>query len=142
MSIERILDRYLTAAAPMVILPGRNRSVEYNNVPGQVAAYLEKSPVVYIQDEAGFIEAKQLAQDVVQKVALRLMLDSRKAEQGENSPLAAALVQVAKEAEKHLDVMVTSVTSPKSGKKGWKVMTRPEIGALRQKAEYMARGEG
>jgi len=142
MTPPRVVARFLEAAAPFLILPGRNRSVEYNHVPGLIATYLEKGPVCFIQDEAGFIRPDELAKDVVRVTSTRMFIKSREAERGENLPLAAALAAGAKDAEKHLDVVVAPIVSPKTGKKGWKVTARPEVRDLYQKVEYQARGEG
>lgn len=141
MSPERVMERFLIAAAPLVKLPGRNKSVEYNYVPKMVADFLVRSPVVFIQDPAGFIDAQELARDVVQRVSMSFMLESRGAERAGNQPWAAALNEMAKEAEKHLDVAAEPVKSPKSGQTGWKVTTRPSLAALWRKAEHLARGE-
>lgn len=142
MTPERVTERYLIAAAPLVKLPGRNKSVEYNHVPKMVADYLERAPVVYIQDPAGFVDPRKLAQDVVQRVSMRFMLESRDAERKLNGPWASAMAEMAKEAEERLNVIVEPVTSPKSGEKGWRVTARPDLRSFWQKAEYLARGEG
>lgn len=142
MSPERVAERYLLAAAPLVTLPGRNKSVEYNYVPKMVADFLVRSPVVYIKDPAGFIDARGLARDVVQRVSTSFTLESRGAERAGNQPWAAALNEMAKEAERHLDVAVEPVKSPKSGQTGWKVTARPSLASLWRKAEHLAHGEG
>lgn len=123
---ERVASRYLLAAAPYLVLPGRNRSTEYNPLPGKLAQSLMENPVVYVQDEAGFVDPKKLAHDVVEKISMILMLDSREA-QNSNPLWADALAQAAEDVERRLAVKVMPVTSPKTGKKGWKVFAKPEV---------------
>lgn len=135
---DRVAARYLSAAAPYLVLPGRNRSMEYNPLPGKVAEYLMENPVVYVQDEAGFVDPKKLARDVVEKVSMHIMLDSREAERDGNTVWASALVEVAKDVEQSLDVKVSPVTSPKTGKAGWRIVSKPEVRDMLQEAEQMA----
>ena len=140
MNPGRVVERFMAAAA-LVRLPGRNRSIEYNHTPKQVADALVKNPVVYIQDPAGFIDPKELARDVVERVSTSFILESRKADRAGNKPWAAALDETSREVEKHLSVMVQPIKSPRSGDAGWRVFTRPTVASLWQKAEALTREE-
>jgi hypothetical protein len=129
-------------SAPYLTLPGRNRSTEYNALPGRLAAMLMDEPVVFVKDDAGFVDPDELARDVREKVVTRLMVEASEARREGNERWAAAITQVAKDADRHLDVEVTSVRSPRTGSPGWKVTSRPLVSTLLQRAEYMARGMG
>lgn len=139
MSPDRVVERFMIAAAPLITLPGRNRSLEYMFVPKRVSTGLVKSPVVYIHDPAGFIDPKELARDVVLQVSTSFTLESRGAARAGNAAWAAALTKMAQEVERNLAVQVEAITSPKSNEKGWRVSSRPAVKALWHRAEELAR---
>ena len=123
-----IARRYLLAATPYIVLPEDASSTEISMLPAKIGRLLwQENDFVYVQDDAGFIDPKKLARGIVLDVRGRFLALSHEADQNLDEIEAKVFAEAAKNIERHLDVDVKPVVSPKTGKKGWKVSTSPKV---------------